>query len=213
MVCVVLFSLFTSVYAQNKSIQNKSIDVSMQEDIKIQTTDFYSKESLYISKGAVLSIQIDNIVFEDEVAGGGLLHITNKNKVTVKTIKPITVARVKIENTTIDMQSDIVISGALHLKSTTILLNDFNLHTKKKVIFEDEKSKIVENGEGVWIRKSDTKDFVTHQKNTQKNIEIVWTITESDTMQSILNNNSLFERELLFNSPHIKNNKPPPRKV
>ena len=210
-VYVILFFLFTGVHAQNKSI-----GISMQEDIKIQTTVFYSKEAIYISKESVLSIQIDKIIFEDDVVGVGLLHITSKKKVTVKTIKPIRVAHVEIENTTIDMQSDIVITGELQLKNATILLNDFNLQTEKKVIF-DEKSEVIENGEGVWIKKSHfIKEIVIHQKTTpkttQKHIEIkIVLTTKTNTIQCALTKNSLFTRELICNNPYIAISKPPPK--
>lgn len=151
----VLFGLFTVFMFAQQNAENSSLStIDTQNTAKnANKSSFVSDTQIFIAENTAFSIQLKNILLNKEVSGDGLLHIANTPNIYITSLVPITVAYVKVENTQLQLQHKLQISGRIELAKANILLNENNLITEQKVLYNDQWSHIIENSTGLWLKK------------------------------------------------------------
>ncbi len=163
-----VFSLFALFVSAQKSAEKQLISVhSTQNTQQNSQSSFFSDTPVFISDSAIFSLQLKNINFNKKVFGEGLLHIANIPNVNLASLRPLSVAHVKIENTQLQLQNILQVTGELKLVKATILLNEFNLITEKELLFDDDVSNVLQNSTGIWI-----KPQINFSKSLPKNKQI-----------------------------------------
>jgi len=148
------FVFNTLAQSNNTKLKSIKLDTSLKlnsQKPKATYNSFYSDELIFVNKNAILSLQIENIELHKNISGKGILHIANQKNINLTATKPLTVANIKIENTQIDLKTELHTTGKITLNKASVKLNQNNLITEQPIVFLDKTSKIIENGTGVWI--------------------------------------------------------------
>lgn len=191
-----------------------SAQIGISSDVTTSETHFFSNELIFVGENTVLSIQTKNIVLNEDVTGDGLLHIGNTKEVALKTKTPITIKKIQIENTIVSLQSELAVTGKMHLKNAAIKLNDYNLITDENIFFEKE-SILIENGVGVWIQKKGFKQQIAgHNNSNNTQVITIPFVNANNIVAKRYNTKQFFLKDktelvrIYFNIP-----KPPPKLV
>lgn len=181
---------------------------------KIEQISFYSETELFITCNSVLTIQADEIILKENILGDGTLRLANTPFVKVQALNKISVTTIKIENTTLSLESDIGINGELILEDAIVQLNDFNLHLKKPMLLNGQ-SFLLLNGMGKMLLNNELKylELLSHNLPIVKTFNNGLSNYHAETSQvvTVLKKEVIVEKPFCFVNVNLNKNYPPPK--